>query len=183
MLPVTVVRLDSDQGIVGSATTKRTNTRVEYTEGLCACRRVGTGVTGAIGQLVSELGVLLHLLLVVEVLDKVVPPHGLILGGNRVQCGHIVLGGVGLVVTCLEDKDLVPGHGEPGSKGSTAGTRADDNILIVFQRSCSGSTVGGTLEIYAAKWGVLGAIAVGHISILLSTGLLPDISKPRLCVG
>lgn len=105
-----------------------------------------------------------HLLLVVEVLDKVIPSHGLILRGNRMQSGYIVLGGIGLVVTSFNQKNLVAGDGEPGGEGCTTRTRADNDILVILESSVGGRVVKCTLNICAAEGRVLSAVTVLNVS-------------------
>lgn len=63
-------------------------------------------------------------------LDEVVPPHGLVLGGLKVQRGNLLLDNTTLIVTSFDQEDLVPGNGKPGGKRTTSGTGADNNVII-----------------------------------------------------
>jgi hypothetical protein len=52
-------------------------------------------------------------------LDEEIPSHRFILARHSVQSRHVVLGGIGLVVTSLEQEDFVASNGESGRAVNT----------------------------------------------------------------
>ena len=127
-VPVGLVRADQDHCVVCGAAAERPGARVE---------------DATLILLVLRVAFLLRLVLVVP--DVEVPAQRLVLRGEGVEGGHVVVVrqavGVAHAARCacerariaagFEHQDLGAGLGEAGRDRAAAGTRADDDIVEV----------------------------------------------------
>ncbi len=124
VLPVGLVRVDEDHCIVRGAAAERAGARVEHT------LRSRLRIT----RLPRRVGI---------VLDVEIPAQRLVLRGERVKGGHVVVVGQAVrlghaahpalepawITTRFEEEDTHAGLGKAGGDGSTASARADDDVV------------------------------------------------------
>ncbi|KAI6768571.1 hypothetical protein HG531_010760 [Fusarium graminearum] len=141
VLKVRLVGVHSDQSVVSSAATECLSTRVQSTLELGISGRVETSVL-SVGSVVGGLEVTSLSLIVGVVLDEEVPRDLGVLGSvGRVGRDGVVGGGV--VITSLDEEGLVASHGQASGQRTTAGTRADNDVLVASEGDCVGRQGGG----------------------------------------
>ncbi len=146
IVPVLVIRIDHDHGVVGGAAAKRPGARIEHA--------VALGDKLVVKLLLRVIGVVAH---------EELPAHRLVLRRHRVPCRHLVVlrHAVGIgghrpaaferqrIAARLEQQHLVPGLCEPGGNRAAAGARPHHDVLILrcvghrvlpldLMRSCCG---------------------------------------------
>lgn len=62
--------------------------------------------------------------------DEIIPSHRLVLGGLELEGGHLLHGGIALVISCVKEKNLVSGNSQPRCHGATPSTRSNYDIVI-----------------------------------------------------
>ena len=132
-VPVGLVRIDQDHRVVGGAAAERASARVEH------------AIDGPAVQLAAVFGVPPLRPVVVVVPDEKIPPHRLVLRGERMERGDVVVVGQPVLVRLppdaagqaarvaagFEQEDLVACLGQPCGDRAPAGARADDDVVVV----------------------------------------------------
>ena len=111
LIPVGVGRIDEDHRVVGGAAAKRAGARVPHT---------------LLGRHVIRI--LLFLRGVLVVVNEEVPPHRLVLGGERMKRGHVVVGRF-RIAAGFDDEDRISRFDEPRRDGPASRPRSDDDVI------------------------------------------------------
>lgn len=62
--------------------------------------------------------------------DEIIPSHRLVLGGLELEGGHLLHGGIALVISCVQEKNFVSGNSQPRCHWTTPGARSNYDIVI-----------------------------------------------------
>lgn len=144
VLPVHLVGLHAEEGVVARATAKGTGTRVVDTQRLGAlgdlvrgggraqvARGVVRGPLLAVGGVVHHLGVPLVQLRVVVLVDVVRPLHAPVLGRGNVHGRHLLDEVQARVATGLDDERLEAGDGQVRAHVTTTGSTSDTHKVVL----------------------------------------------------
>ena len=137
LIPVGIVRVHQNHRAVGGASAEDAGARVEDAVDVPAVDR----------RAVARVPRLFHLIAVVA--DEEIPPHGVILGGQRMEGRHVVVVGQAVharrlrcrsdhgprIAARLEQQDTVAGLGQSRRHRPAARAGADDDVVgVVFGR-------------------------------------------------
>lgn len=125
------VKPNLHHSIVTRASTQRSRTRIQNAQGLRVSRRVGTDMEVARRGAVGHLGVLLLPVEVRVVVDKVVPAHGLVLGGLQLEGRDLLNSGVALVIARVEHQDLEARDSQSGCERTATRAGPHDYVVVV----------------------------------------------------
>src|SRR5215468_11984072 len=133
IVPILIMWIHGDHGIVGCTATQRAGPRIEYP---------GLSVD------LAMLDVFLLLLIIAVMSDPEIPANSVTLRGNSMEAGNIVIVrqacpfGIPSDAAChflriatgVQNDYFVSSLGQSRRNGSTAGAGADDNIFVVVFR-------------------------------------------------
>src|SRR5215471_10363582 len=133
IVPILVMGIHCDHGIVGCTATQRPRPRIEYP---------GLSVD------LAMLDIFLLLLIIAVMSDPEIPANSITLRGNSMEAGNIVIvrqarpfgvppdaaGHFLRIATGFQNDYFVSSLGQSRRNGSTAGAGADDNIFVVVFR-------------------------------------------------
>lgn len=130
MAPILLVRIDRDQSVMCSASTKSSCSWVPDALEDRSIRRTCPDVRLARGSFVSRLAVQLFSGVIGVMADEEIPRHGLVFARGCEESWYRFLDAFALVVTCLKEEDLGAIDSKPRGKRSTSGTRSYNDVFI-----------------------------------------------------